>query len=144
MTTTAHPWRGLLSGVVAGLLLVVAGLAGLAVLPVLGGLPGYATLAVPGYGPTVVVAGLVAVVLAVLLRRRMGRVATVVAVAAGVATAALAVVVAIVVATTISAGGSVNPLTAIAPTSGFAPPDGDPVYATGPDGVPLHAAVWNP
>jgi acetyl esterase/lipase len=159
MTTTARPRRGLVSGAVAGLLLVVAGLAGLAVLlvvigalvpglggllPALGGLPGYATLVVPGYGPTVVVVGLVAVVLAVLLRRRLGRAGTVVAVGAGVATAALAVVVAIVVATTVSAGGSVNPLTAVAPGPGLALPDGDPVYATGPDGVPLHAAVWNP
>jgi acetyl esterase len=159
MTTSARPRRGLLSGAAAGVLLVVAGLAGLAVLlvalgalvpgiggllPVLGGLPGYATLAVPGYGPTFVVVGLVAVVLAVLLRRRLGRAATAVAVGAGVATAALAVVVAVVVATTISAGGSVNPLTAIAPASGLALPDGDPVYATGPDGVGLHAAVWNP
>jgi acetyl esterase len=151
MTTTARPRRGL-SGAVAGLLLVVAGLAGLAVLlvalgalvPGLGGLSGYATLAVPGYGPSFVVVGLVAVVLAVLLRRRLGRAGTVVAVGSGIATAALAVVVAIVVAATVSAGGSVDPLTAVVPTPGFAPPDGDPVYATGPDGVPVHAAVWNP
>jgi acetyl esterase len=152
MTTPARPRRGFLSGAVAGLLLVVAALAGLLVLlvalgalvPGLGALSGYATLAVPGFGPTLVVVGLVAVVLAVVLRRRLGRGATVVAVGAGVATAALAVVVALVVAATVSAGGSVDPLTAVAPASGLALPDGDPVYATGPDGVPLHAAVWNP
>jgi acetyl esterase len=157
MTTTARVGR-VQSGAVAVLLLVVAGLAGLAVLlvalgallpgigevPGLAGLPGYATLAVPGYGPTVLVVGLAAVVLAVLLRRRLGRAGTVVALGAGVATAALAVVVAVVVAATVSAGGSVDPLTAVAPAPGVARPDGDPVYATGPAGVPLHAAVWNP
>ena len=151
MTTTARPRRPL-AGAAAGLLLVVAGLAGLAVLlvalgalvPGPGALSGYAAFAVPGWGPGFVVLGLVAVVLAVLLRRRLRRAGTVVAVGAGVATAALAVVVAVVVATTVSAGGSVDPLTAVAPASGLALPDGDPVYATGPDGVPLHAAVWNP
>ena len=142
MTTTARPRRGgCCTGVVAGLLLVVAGLAGLAVLlvalgalvpgvggllPVSAGCPGTRRSPSPATGPTFVVAGLVAVVLAVLLRRRLGRAGTVVAVGAGVATAALAVVVAIVVATTISAGGSVNPLTAVAPTRGSPCPTATP------------------
>ena len=152
MTTTARPRQGRLSGAAAAVGLVVVGLAGLVVLlvafgalvPGLGSLSGDATQVVPGYGPTLVVVGLVAVVLAVLLRRRLQRAATAVAVGTGVATAALAVVVAIVIAATVGAGGSVNPLTAVAPVSGLALPDGDPVYATGPDGVALHAAVWDP
>jgi acetyl esterase len=152
MTTTARPRRGRLAGAAAGAALVVAGLAGLlvavvalgALVPGLGPLSGEATQVVPEYGPTLVVVGLVAVVLAVLSARRLRRAAVAVAVGAGLATAALVAVVALVIAATLGAGGSVNPLTAVAPASGLALPDGDPVYATGPDGAPLHAAVWNP
>jgi acetyl esterase len=152
MTTTARPRRGRLAGAAAGAALVVAGLAGLlvavvalgALVPGLGPLSGEATQVVPEYGPTLVVVGLVAVVLAVLSARRLRRAAVAVAVGAGLATAALVAVVALVIAATLGAGGSVNPLTAVAPASGLALPDGDPVYATGHDGAPLHAAVWNP
>ncbi len=153
MTTTAPPRRpSRLTGAAAALALVVLGLVGLLVLlvalgalvPGLGPLSGWATVTVPARGPTLLVAGLVAAVLAGLLRRRLPWWGTLVATVAGVATVALAVVIGIFVTATLAAGGSVNPLTTVAPTSGLALPDGDPVYTTGPDGAPLHAAVWNP
>jgi acetyl esterase len=157
MTTTAPPRpasRGVgsrITGLLAGLMLVVLALAGLVVLllalgafvPGLGSLSGYATLAVPAYGPTLVVVGLVATVLAALLRRRLRRTGTTVAVGSGIATLAMAVVVVIVVATTLAAGGAVNPFTAVVPHSGLTLPDGDPEYTTGPDGVALHAPFWD-
>ncbi|HEY2224326.1 alpha/beta hydrolase [Actinomycetospora sp.] len=153
MTTSARPRRGRrLTGAAAGLALVVLGFVGLmvalvalgALVPGLGPLSGWATVTVPARGATLVVAGLVAAVLALLLRRRLRWTATGVAIGSGVATVALAVVVGILMAATVSAGGSVNPFQAIVPSSGFALPDGDPVYSTGPDGVGLHAAFWDP
>ncbi|MCD2196598.1 alpha/beta hydrolase [Actinomycetospora endophytica] len=153
MTTSAGPRRGRrLTGAAAGLALVVLGFVGLTVLlvalgalvPGLGALSGWATVTVPARGATLVVAGLVAAVLALLLRRRLRWAATGVAIGTGVATVALAVVVGISVVTTVAAGGSVNPFRAVVPSSGLALPDGDPVYTTGPDGAALHAAVWDP
>lgn len=153
MTTTVRPRRrGLLGGAAAGLALVVLGVVGLAVLlvalgalvPGLGALSGWATVAVPARGPLLVVAGLVATVLALLLRRRLRWTATGVAAGTGIAAVALAVVVGTVVTATVAAGGSVDPFPAIAPSSGFALPDGDPAYTTGPDGAPLRAPFWDP
>jgi acetyl esterase len=153
MTTCVRPRRGRrFTGAAAGLALVVLGFVGLMVLlvalgalvPGLGPLSGWATVTVPARGATLVVAGVVAAVLALLLRRRLRRTATSVAIGTGVATVALAVVLGIFISATVAAGGSVNPLPTILPTSGFALPDGDPEYTTGPDGVGLHVAVWDP
>ncbi|MHC1563328.1 alpha/beta hydrolase [Actinomycetospora sp. C-140] len=101
------------------------------------------------YGPPLVVLGVVVTAGAWLVRRRRRRtraVTTVVAAVATVATLVLAGAVGAVVTATLGAGGSVDPLRAVAlsgPPEGSAP-DARPVYATGPEGQQLHLAVTRP
>ncbi|MDL5156726.1 alpha/beta hydrolase [Actinomycetospora termitidis] len=152
MTPTRAPRRRLAGALLAGVALVVLGLAALAVVlialgalvPGLGPLSGYATITVPGYGPTLVVVGLVVVLLALVVRLRLRRAGTVVAVLGGVGTVALGVVVGLVVSAAGQAGGSVDLVRAVDPHGGGSVPDGYPQYGTGPDGAPLHAAVYRP
>lgn len=140
------------SGVLAGVGLVLLGIVGLVVLlvalgaivPGLWRLSGYATVLVTWLGPALVLAGLVVTVLAMVLRRRARRPGTVVAAIGGLGTVALAVVVGLVAAAAVGAGGSVDLVRAVAPHGDLSIPDAHPQYGTGPDGRPLYAAVYDP
>jgi acetyl esterase/lipase len=108
-------------------------------------------LLVPVWEPVIALTALAVVVLAVWLmtsvRRRSGWsvAAGVVAVLDVAALIAVAIPVGDVVATTLRAGGTVDPLTAVAlPHRVPRPPDERPVFATTSDGAPLHLSVWRP
>lgn len=135
---------------------VGTGLVGLALLvpahdalaPRAGLLGALTPLVVPVYGPTLVALGLIATGAATLLvwrcRARSVRLVAVASVlVCAIATATLAVPVAAVVVTAVEAGGTVNLARAVLlPSPPAAGPDERPVYATGPDGQPLHLAVY--
>lgn len=110
-------------------------------------------LLVPVWGPVIAVVALAAAVLAVWLavsvRRRARRALVVAATAVAVldvaALVAIAVPVGDVVTTTVRAGGTIDPLTAVGlPHRVPRPPDQRPVYTTTADGAPLHLAIWRP
>ncbi|MEJ2870678.1 alpha/beta hydrolase [Actinomycetospora sp. OC33-EN08] len=152
MTPTRAPRRRLAGAVLGGVALVVLGAAAVAValvalgalVPGLGAVSGHATVIVQGYGPTLVVVGLVVVLLALATRLRLRRAGTGVAVLGVVGTVALGVVVGQVVGAAGQAGGSVDLLRAVDPHGAVSMPDGYPRYGTGPDGAPLHAALYRP
>lgn len=130
----------LLGAVAVLLLLVVLG----AVVPGLGSLSGNATDTVQIYGPALVVVGVVATLLALVLRLRLRRAGTVVVGLGLLGTVALGVIVGLVVAAAGAAGGAVDLVRAVDPHGDASLPDGYPQYGTGPDGAPLRAAVYRP
>ena len=112
-----------------------------------------APLLVQTYSPVISVAALGAVVLAVLLwtsvrrRRRIGwsLAAAAVALLNAAALVAIAAPVGAVVTTTVRAGGAIDPLSAIGlPHRTPRAPDLRPVYASTPEGAPLHLSIWRP
>ncbi|PVZ15066.1 alpha/beta hydrolase [Actinomycetospora cinnamomea] len=152
--TRRRPSPALAAGVVLVLLAAAAAFVLLAALTAL--IPGSALLGatmspvvVTVWGPLLVVLGLVTTVVTWLLRRAHRRLATAVTATAALGTLALAGAVAAVVAATLGAGGSVDPLRAIALTGGGGSardgaPDAHPVYLTTPGGQELHLAVTRP
>ena len=100
------------------------------------------------YGPPLVVLGVVVTAGAWLLRRRrrVRAATTAVAAAAALATLVLAGAVGAMVVATVGAGGSIDPWRAVtlAGPPADTGPDDHPVYATGPDGRPLHLAIYRP
>ncbi|WP_433798193.1 alpha/beta hydrolase [Actinomycetospora sp. CA-084318] len=154
MTVTSAPPgpRHRVGAVLAGLTLLVLGAVAVVVLlvalgaivPGLGPLSGNATVAVQTYGPPLVVAGLVATLLALVVRLRLRRAGTVVAGLGALGTVALGVIVGLVVSAAGAAGGAVDLVRAVDPHGDVSVPDGYPQYGTGPDGAPLRAAVYRP
>jgi acetyl esterase/lipase len=137
---------------VAGLVLVVADDAWRPGRTLTGLLPP-APLLVQTSGPVISVVALGAVVLAVLLwtsvrRRRCtgwSLAAVAVALMNSAALLAIAVPVGAVVTTTVRAGGAIDFLTAIGlPQRTPRAPDLRPVFASTPDGAPLHLSIWRP
>ncbi|MCD2195782.1 alpha/beta hydrolase [Actinomycetospora endophytica] len=109
-------------------------------------------LLVPVYGPVISVVAAVALVLAgcVWFRaRRAGPAwslaAAAVAVLDAAALVAITLPVADVVTTTVRAGGSIDPLSAVAlPQRTVRAPDLRTVFTTTAEGTPLHLSVWRP
>jgi acetyl esterase len=143
-----HRVGGLLGGLAllllgaVGLLLVLVALG--ALVPGLGPLSGNATIAVQTYGPPLVVVGVVATLVALVVRLRLRRAGTVVVGLGLVGTVALGVVVGLVVSAAGAAGGAIDLVRAVDPHGDVSLPDGYPQYGTGPGGAPLRAAVYRP
>lgn len=139
---------GLAAALVLGVVTVVAVVVVLvvlgAVVPALGRVSQISTLVVPTLGPTLVVAGAVAAVLALVARRRLRRWGSVAAGLAGLGALAMAVIVGIVTLTAARAGGSIDLLRAVVPSSLAAAPGERVVYARTADGQELHAVVYRP
>ena len=147
------PSPAVAAGVVLALLAVAAAYVLLAALTAV--IPGSALLGpamspvvVTVWGPLLVVLGLVTAVVAWLLRRahrRLAAAATAVTAVAALGTLALAGAVGAVVVATLDAGGTVDPLRAVALTDAQGgAPDERPVYLTTPEGQDLHLAVTRP
>lgn len=152
VTSATPARRHRVGGVLAGVTLLVLGAVAVLLLlvvvgvlvPGLGALSGNATVALPTYGPPLVVVGAVATLLALVVRLRLRRAGTVVVGLGALGTVALGVVVGIVVAAAGAAGGAVDLVRAVDPHGDVSLPDGYPQYGTGPDGAPLRAAIYRP
>ncbi|WP_018330266.1 alpha/beta hydrolase [Actinomycetospora chiangmaiensis] len=154
MTATSAPPgpRHRVGGVLAGVVLLLLGAVAVllllvalgALVPGLGSLSGNATAAVQAYGPPLVVIGLVATLVALVVRLRLRRAGTVVVGLGALGTVALGVIVGLVVAAAGAAGGAVDLIRAVDPHGDVSLPDGYPQYGTGPDGAPLRAAIYRP